>query len=464
MKAEASELPVGQVVGGRYRIESLLGSGGMGVLYVAEHLFTHRRVALKLLHPERGDDLEQLQARFLTEARTASAVRHPHVVDVLDMGTDEEGMSFLVMELLEGFSLDRLLKAEKQLSPSQALAWILPIMGALAVLHDAGIVHRDIKPSNLFLCQAPSGKLHPKVLDFGLARVVSDLRLTRSGVVIGTPLYMAPEHAGGLDVGPQADVWSLGVVLYECLAGRAPYQAKDGQVLAAQVLAGHVQPLHVVRPDLPTPLAHAVERALRRDLALRYQDMRDFAKGLLAGALASGIEVPSDPDPVGLAGFSQWLPGFSQWSPDVRSTAASGPRALKQEPSSTPLAPSSGPHVTLGRASRNQWIAVVALSALLLAGLSYALWGRADSRRNPPAFVPQPAATLPMPGPEPRPTVAPLPREDGLPEVVPLVDKADEAAAKSRREREGRAARRRRSTPEVSDDTKQGMDIETEWK
>ncbi len=460
VKAEAAELLAGQVVGGRYRIESLLGSGGMGVLYVAEHLFTHRRVALKLLHPERGDDLEQLQARFLSEARTAAAVRHPHVVDVLDMGTDEQGMPFLAMELLDGFSLDQLLKAEKQLSPEQALAWMLPLIGALAVLHDAGIVHRDVKPSNLFLCRTPSGRLVPKLLDFGLARPVSDLRLTRSGVVIGTPLYMAPGHASGADVAPQADIWSLGVVLYECLAGRSPYQATNGSALAAQVLAGHVQPLHVVCPDLPVPLVNAVERALRRDLTLRYQDMREFAKGLLAGALASGIEIPTDPEPVGLPGFSQWLPGFGQWSGTGRPPATH--IDLNVEPSSTPLASSSGPHVARRVQQLSPWIAAVAVLLLVATGVSYALWARSEARRNVSPPPSPPAGLLPVPGPEPRPTVAPLPREDRAPE--PTKDETVAPKVKRGVERETKSVRRRRVAPESGPGNNAGLDIETEWK
>ena len=134
-------------------------------------------------------------------------MRHPNIVDVLDMGI-YEGVPFLVMELLEGNSLDSVLESQKQLGVDKALAWLLPIMGALAFLHDADIVHRDVKPSNIFLSSLPRHPIRPKLLDFGLARTISDLRLTRSGTVIGTPLYMAPEHASGQPTGPQSDVWS----------------------------------------------------------------------------------------------------------------------------------------------------------------------------------------------------------------------------------------------------------------
>jgi serine/threonine protein kinase len=195
---------------------------------------------------------------------------------------------------------------EGTLSPEQTLSYLLPIAGALAVLHDAGIVHRDVKPSNIFLCQTPPGRLLPKLLDFGLARVISDLRLTRSGVVIGTPLYMAPEHAAGAHVGPPADVWSLGVVLYECLSGVSPYNSTDSAVIATQIMAGKIRPLDEVCSGLPQPFAHAVERALRRDLEHRYRDMRDLARALLAGALAGGIRVPEEPDPIGLPDFRGW--------------------------------------------------------------------------------------------------------------------------------------------------------------
>ncbi len=309
MSSPSVQLPIGYVIGSRYRIDSLLGRGGMGVVYAATHQLTGRRVALKLMIPD-GDDSPVLQERFLSEARIAAVVRHPNIVDVLDMGLHEDA-PFLVMELLEGTSLENLLEGQKRLSVEHALTWFFPILGALAVLHDSGIVHRDLKPSNIFLSKLPRHPWRPKLLDFGLARMVSDLRLTRSGTVIGTPLYMAPEHAAGLSTGPQADVWSLGVVLYECLAGASPFNYSDRSSLAAQVLAGAARPLRQLRPDLGEPLSAAIGRALQRDLNRRYRDTRSFGRALHAAATTSGFVLPTDPDPVGLPEYARWKNGAS---------------------------------------------------------------------------------------------------------------------------------------------------------
>lgn len=462
----ASELHAGRVIGGRYRIQSLLGSGGMGVLYAAEHLLTQRKVALKVLHPSRDDEAE-LHARFLSEARTASAVRHPNVVDVLDMGTDERGLPFLVMELLEGRSLDRFLMTESRLSPERTLAWLLPVIGALAVLHEAGIVHRDVKPSNIFICHAPQGRTEPKLLDFGLARAVSDLRLTRSGVVIGTPLYMAPEHAAGAAVGPQADIWSLGVVLYECLSGTTPYRSTDGAAVATQVLAGLVQPLHLVCPELPQPLVAAIERALRRDLAFRYRDMREFARGLLAGAVASGLAVPENPDPLGLPEYQSWYGAELQrrsYAPGLGSEglAANSPHSEAEPPSA------SRPLLT-----RRTWM-WIAVAALVLASLGL-LYGQPERTPASAATPPyEPPAALADEASERRPTPEPVVEPLQLPapsaaEAQDAPPRAEPSAptphmdAKAHRE-EPKERPKRKPAPNIRRDKPPTLDVETEWK
>ncbi|MDB4976950.1 MAG: serine/threonine protein kinase [Myxococcaceae bacterium] len=478
----------------------------MGMVYSAVHELTGRRVALKLMLSD-SDEAPLLHDRFLSEARIAAAVRHPNIVDVLDMGL-HGGAPFLVMELLEGRSLDQVLQTQQRLSVEQALMWMFPIIGALSVLHEAGIVHRDVKPSNIFMSSLPRHPMRPKLLDFGLARVISDLRLTRSGTVIGTPLYMAPEHAAGYVTGPQADVWSIGVVLYETLTGRSPFNYMDRSSLALQVLAGLVRPLAEVRPDLPTPICDVVGRTLQRDLTRRYADMHALAQALHAAARASNIPVPADPDPIGLPNYVRWQ---SQAQNFAITQEVSAPRAATTSPSEAPgwsagSAPGSTPgsvppsdsasrpapsgqlERTAPTRSRNWWWLLPVL-LLCAAGL---LWRRLRNEqgpvptpgeasieaRDPPATGATPRAPA-LVRPELRPIVeslAPSPSKASVPvqtdkPAAPLTQKPSTAtgapsSSSKRRSSADRPAMPRapvsapkKPTPEPSPD-----EVESEWK
>jgi serine/threonine protein kinase len=384
-------LGVGSVVGGRYRVDGLLGRGGMGVVYGATHQLTQRRVAVKVLDGD-PSELPAQRERFLSEARTAAAVRHPNIVDILDMGT-HHGAPFLVMELLEGSTLDPVLADRRPISYADCLGWLLPIIGALATLHDVGIVHRDVKPSNIFLYRAAPHLIVPKLLDFGLARAVGDARLTRSGVVIGTPLYMSPEHASGAQVGPAADVWSMGVVLYECLTGALPYSSTDRSVVAAQVLAGHVRPVRQVRPELPEPLAEAIDCALQRELGRRHASMRALAQALVMAAVASGIALPEQLAPVG-------LPDYASWRREAQRRALERPPEVTHE-----LAPPrSGSPAQEHKKKSALWLAFGLL--LLLLGLAW-LWLQpsTDEPVLAPPPPPAPSEAERMPGEPQRPTI-----------------------------------------------------------
>jgi serine/threonine-protein kinase len=345
-------------------------------------------VALKLMLND-CDDSPILQERFLSEARIAAAVRHPNIVDVLDMGL-HGGSPFIVMELLEGVSLERVLESQNRISVEQALTWLLPIVGALSVLHEAGIVHRDVKPSNIFMSALPRHPMRPKLLDFGLARVVSDLRLTRSGTVIGTPLYMAPEHAAGQVTGPQADVWSIGVVLYESLAGCSPFNYTDRQSLAMQVIAGLVRPLSQVRPDLPPLISSTLARALTRDLTRRYPDMRSFAQALHAAARASGVAVPSDPDPIGLPEYASWQSGERSAATTIEHFPGSDSgNAFTNTPRNATPSSSRGSDESLARSMRGgggtSWLLWLGLFVIVGAAAGLWAWNRAQPTSQPRA-------------------------------------------------------------------------------
>ena len=408
MSSPSPQLPLGQVIGSRYRVQSLVGRGGMGLVYAATHELTGRRVALKLMLSDGdGDDSPVLHERFLSEARIAAAVRHPNIVDVLDMGL-HDGAPFIVMELLEGVSLEHVLQTQQRLSVQQTLSWLFPIIGALGVLHDAGIVHRDVKPSNIFMSSLPRHPMRPKLLDFGLARVVSDLRLTRSGTVIGTPLYMAPEHAAGLVTGPQADVWSIGVVLYEALAGISPFKFTDRTSLAMQVLAGLVQPIAGVRPDLPDAICGVIGRALQRDLTRRFPDMRSLAFALHSAARASQVPLPTDPDPIGLPDYVRWqageLPGVTTQEHQMPG-AGSGAHLPPGQPTqvrfdSHAQSVRSGLSETVS-SSKLGWFSLLSLIVIALVGA--ALWSRIGAESKAPEATPEVS-----PGPAtPQPTAAP---------------------------------------------------------
>jgi serine/threonine protein kinase len=408
----------------------------MGMVYAATHELTGRRVALKLMLND-CDDSPILQERFLSEARIAAAVRHPNIVDVLDMGL-HGGSPFIVMELLEGVSLERVLESQNRISVEQALTWLLPIVGALAVLHEAGIVHRDVKPSNIFMSALPRHPMRPKLLDFGLARVVSDLRLTRSGTVIGTPLYMAPEHAAGQVTGPQADVWSIGVVLYESLAGCSPFNYTDRQSLAMQVIAGLVRPLTQVRPDLPPLISGALGRALTRDLTRRYPDMRSFAQALHAAARASGVAVPLDPDPIGLPEYASWQSGERNAATTLEHFPESGSGGSF---SSTPRSASSPSGVntsdaSLARSMRDRggssWLLWLGVLTVVVALTGAWFWNRAQQSGGSPAsadvppVLPQPpdtASTATAPA-SPLPSTA----EPASPSAAPKLPAVESAA------------------------------------
>jgi len=260
----------GLVVGGRYRILAPLGAGGMGLVYEAEHVETGRRVALKLLLKGAfgGDGAEAASKRFLREARAIGTLESPHIVQVYDAGTDPDtNRAFIAMERLTGADFAGILKKTGPLAPLAALKVVGQACAGVGVAHQHGILHRDVKPGNLFLCQAADGTVVVKVLDFGLAKITNDARLTQitgSCEVMGTPAYMSPEQARGLShTATPSDVWSLGVVLYKAIAGSTPHPT--GGSFVDQVIAlcsEPVEPLRLRAPWAPPEICSIVDRAL----------------------------------------------------------------------------------------------------------------------------------------------------------------------------------------------------------
>lgn len=285
--ASSTESPVGRVLDGRYRIVAELGSGGVGVVYRAEHVQLGRPVAVKLLHPEIGLSQNQIR-RFDRESRLLASLSHPHIVTVTDYGVGD-GSPYLVMELLEGQTLQELIKAEGALPPERALRITHQILRALAYAHGEGFVHRDLKPGNVFLQSLPDAPDHVRILDFGLAKMVGgdgseqDAVITRTGAVFGTPAYMAPEQASGDAVDASTDVYAAGVVLFEMLAGQRPFLGNLGELMKQHLLSPvpqlhEVNPAKVASPELDRFLRKAMGK--RRDE--RFSDAGEMLEALEA--------------------------------------------------------------------------------------------------------------------------------------------------------------------------------------
>lgn len=284
--------PVGSVLADRYRVEGAIGAGGMGVVLRATDLSTGGAVALKVLSADSVASSESV-ARFELEVRAMSKVASEHVVTVLDAGRTEEGLPFLAMELLEGEDVAAMLDRCGRLPREEAVGLILQACAGVAAAHAAGVVHRDLKPANLFLAQRVGAAPLLKILDFGLTKILSSgVRLTLTATTIGTPMYMAPEQiASSKSVDARCDQHALGMILYELLTGRPPYDFDNPGKLVVAIVTHPVPSPRVLLPDLPLPLDRAIRRALAKSPDDRFPDVGQFARALESYAAPGAREL-----------------------------------------------------------------------------------------------------------------------------------------------------------------------------
>jgi eukaryotic-like serine/threonine-protein kinase len=293
-------LQAGQLLG-NYRVVRLLGEGGFGEVYLVENPLIHRRAAAKVLHPALTLDAELVQ-RFLNEARAASAIRHPNIIDVLDAGGTPEGVPYILMEFLEGVSLQKRLADVGRLALPQVLDIASQAGSALAAAHAAGIVHRDLKPENLFLVpeKNASGGERVKVLDFGIAKMkhgsgTGGTLQTQTGAIMGSPAYMSPEQCkNSADVDLRSDIYSFATILYEMLAGRTPHLAASGTEMLVMHLTATIPPLRELVADVPAHVEAAIMQGLARERADRLDAISAFLDALL-GSVAVGSAVLGQP-------------------------------------------------------------------------------------------------------------------------------------------------------------------------
>jgi serine/threonine-protein kinase len=290
----------GRLLEGKYRVSRLIGEGGMGTVYEAEHTLIGRAVAVKVLHGDFAKSPEA-QERFRREARAATAIRHANIIEVTDMGTTEEGRPFLVMELLEGVPLSALLVEGRGMPLARIVHVLTQVLDALAAAHKKGIVHRDLKPDNVFVVQEQDRPDFVKLLDFGISKMneatAGGLSVTRTGSVMGTPNYMAPEQAmGRKDCDHRVDLWAVGVMLYEALTGRRPYLGDNYNELLTAILMTTPPTPCTVNPAITPALERVILRALAKERDQRYSsatELRDELRAASAGAAPiAGVLAP----------------------------------------------------------------------------------------------------------------------------------------------------------------------------
>ena len=342
---------LGRVLSERYRILRKLGEGGMGVVYLAEHIVIEKKIALKVLFPDltRRADLVQ---RFIQEAKSASRIGHENVIDITDFGQSPEGYVFIAMEYLSGQDLGQVLKASGPMPWKRAQPIVLQIAKALRAAHERGIIHRDMKPENIFVIPRDDGREFIKVLDFGIAKVMGldedAPRLTRTGMIFGTPEYMSPEQAQGQSVDHRVDIYAVGCIMYQILTGQVPFQAESFMGILSKHMMEAPEPPRHRNPSVDPAIETIVLKAMEKDPARRYQSMGELVVALtpsgsgadLSGAisLAAGMSAPRTVVP---ASLSQPAPAPAKPVANTGAVTASAPTKGRAA-----VAPSVLPHAT----------------------------------------------------------------------------------------------------------------------
>jgi len=284
--AARSPVEVGTIVAGKYRVERVIGKGGMGVVVAATHMTLGQEVALKFIDTRRESNDSEALERFVREARASVRLRSDHVAKVYDVDVLDSGEPYIVMELLLGKDLSEVRQVRGKLPPEEAVEYVLQACDALVEAHQQGIIHRDLKPQNLFITRRPSGVPLVKVLDFGISKVTGlagagELSITDTGAVLGSPLYMSPEQMrSSKNTDVRTDVWSLGVILFELLGGQLPFDGETVTELCLRVVQDPPASLATLSPELPQELVHVVMRCLEKERDMRFGSVADLAMAL----------------------------------------------------------------------------------------------------------------------------------------------------------------------------------------
>ncbi len=294
--AKGAALQAGEMLDGKYRVVRQLGEGGMGIVYEAHHPLLQKTVAIKVLRPELAR-MEERRDRFEAEARATAAIGHPNIVAVNDMGETADGALYFVMDRLNGETLAERIGRLGKLDLRSAAVIALDVLSGLEAAHALMLVHRDLKPDNIFMARSPGGREIAKVLDFGIAKALASAGKrkggTQLGFTVGTPMYMAPEQAlADPNIDARADLWALGVIFYEMVSGRPPFQSEDTVEVLTRVVSGNRAPLAAVCPEAPPALVALIESALTAERAKRPQTAGEFAGRLQQAVFGTAAPTP----------------------------------------------------------------------------------------------------------------------------------------------------------------------------
>jgi serine/threonine-protein kinase len=285
-------LEPGSLIDDKYRVIRRIGEGGMGAVYHGENVRIRRQVAIKVLHAAVAQDAEVVQ-RFEREAQAAGCIGNDHILEVLDLGVLPSGDRYIVMEFLEGEPLSARIERMKRIAPAELSPILVQLLDGLSAAHQAGITHRDLKPDNIFLLKRKAGHVDfVKIIDFGISKfnkADGGIKMTRSGVVMGTPLYMSPEQARTAEADPRSDLYAVGVIMYEAVAGRVPFTADQFSQLLVQIVMGDYVPLHAAAPEIDPRFAAIVTKAMARERADRFQTAEEFRAVIEEWRVGAGL-------------------------------------------------------------------------------------------------------------------------------------------------------------------------------